>query len=407
MTWKYFNQFATHDISDFPGVLIPLEDEGTTPAKETLRAPQAGLNSDNTSESSQSEAKSNRRTLDSIKEEIFGDRTFSDPLHTTSYDIKAKVLNMAIQDIGMGRYQWKLFALCGCGWLADNLWLQAVALTLPSLSAEFGVNSKKIRYTTMSLFIGLCIGASCWGIASDIIGRRLAFNFTLLIAGVFGLVAAGASNWIGVCALFACLGLGIGGNLPVDGALFLEFLPSKRRGLLTLLSVWWPVGQLIASLIAWAFIPTYGCSASLQSCVLTGGVQPCCSKENNWGWRYFILTMGSLTLVMFIARFFLFHLFESPKFLLSRGRQAEAVAVIHGLAYKNKAQTWLTEDILNKIGGHPEATSDDKPSVVEIIKRSLSKFSGQRIRPLFHGRSLAMTTALLWLIWVSCVVRIV
>jgi hypothetical protein len=26
--------------------------------------------------------------------------------------------------MGMGRYQWQLFALCGGGWMADNLWLQ-------------------------------------------------------------------------------------------------------------------------------------------------------------------------------------------------------------------------------------------------------------------------------------------
>lgn len=37
-------------------------------------------------------------------------------------------------------------------------------------------------------------------------------------------------------------------SLPVDGALFLEFLPFASGGLLTLLSVWWPVGQLIGSL---------------------------------------------------------------------------------------------------------------------------------------------------------------
>jgi hypothetical protein len=60
------------------------------------------------------------------------------------------------------------------------------------------------------------------------------------------------------------------------------------------------------------------------------------------GWRYLVLTLGALTLVMFICRFFLFHLFESPMFLLSRGRQAEAVAVVHGIAYHNKSQTWLT-----------------------------------------------------------------
>ena len=31
------------------------------------------------------------------------------------------------------------------------------------------------------------------------------------------------------------------------------------------------------------------------------------------GWRYLVYTMGAITLVMFIFRFFLFHLFESPK----------------------------------------------------------------------------------------------
>ena len=83
-------------------------------------------------------------------------------------------------------------------------------------------------------------------------------------------------------------------------------------------------------LVAWGFIVNY---------------------SDEWGWRYLILTMGALTMVMFICRFFLFHLFESPKFLLSKGRQAEAVAVVHGIAYFNKRTTWLTEDILNAIGG--------------------------------------------------------
>lgn len=33
---------------------------------------------------------------------------------------KSKVINKAIQDIGMGAYQWQLFVLCGFGWLADK-----------------------------------------------------------------------------------------------------------------------------------------------------------------------------------------------------------------------------------------------------------------------------------------------
>lgn len=129
-----------------------------------------------------------------------------------------------------------------------NLFLQALALTLPKLSVEFGVDSSHVRYTTLALFTGLCIGATFWGIASDVVGRRLAFNFTLCIAGVFGLAVGGAPTWIGAASLYACIGLGVGGNLPVDGALFLEFLPQASGNLLTLLSVFWPVGQLLSSL---------------------------------------------------------------------------------------------------------------------------------------------------------------
>ena len=91
---------------------------------------------------------------------------------------------------------------------------------------------------------------------------------------------------------------------------------------------------------------------------------------------------------MFVARFFFFHLYESPKYLLSRGRQSEAVATVHGIAFKNKRKTWLTEEILNQIGGMTEVESEAKLSHAEVIRRSLSKFSTERIAPLFATRKL-------------------
>ena len=127
--------------------------------------------------------------------------------------------------------------------------VQAVALTLTQLSAEYGVDESRVRFSTCALFLGLCIGASFWGTASDIIGRRPAFNVTLFIASVFGLASGGAPSWIGASGLYACLGLGIGGNLPVDGAVFLEFVPVESGNLLTMMSVFWPVGNLIARFV--------------------------------------------------------------------------------------------------------------------------------------------------------------
>ncbi|KAF2260096.1 sugar transporter [Lojkania enalia] len=390
----FMNPFKKHDVSEFPGVLVPLQQaahrNSIVSQRRSSLTSQIGKIAEKKERDDSSDSSSGiivGLTLDALKAEVESDLAASE--RKSSYDLKSKVINKAIQDIGMGRYQWELFVLCGFGWLADNLWLQGVALTLPQLSDEFGVSTNQIRYTTLALFLGLCIGASFWGIASDVIGRRLAFNMTLMIAGIFGLAAGGGPNWVGTAALYACLGLGVGGNLPVDGALFLEFLPFASGNLLTLLSVWWPVGNLVASLIAWGFIPNYSCG------------EDSCTRSENMGWRYFVLTLGALTFMMFICRFFLFHLFESPKFLLSRGRQSEAIAVVHGIAYHNKAQTWLTEDILNSIGGDPEVTQDSKLSTLEIFHRSLSKFSTQRIGPLFANKKLGLTTCLLWFQWAT------
>ncbi|KAL2159677.1 hypothetical protein VTH06DRAFT_2246 [Thermothelomyces fergusii] len=296
--------------------------------------------------------------------------------------VKSKLINKAIQDIGMGRYNWQLFVLCGFGWFADNLWMQGVSLTLPSLSAEFEVSEKSVRYTTSALFVGLCLGSFFWGIGSDILGRRIAFNLTLLITSVSGTAAAYASSWAGVCLWYAVLGFGVGGNLPVDGALFLEFLPDASSSLLTLLSVWWPVGQLCSSLFAWFFIA-------------------------NWpvdqGWRHFVRTIGVITFVMFLVRFFLFHMFESPKYLLSRGRQAEAVAVVQGIALKNGKKTWLTEEVLDAVVEDSAAAPrvHTRLTTRNIIRNKLASFSAERVRPLFKTRKLSLTTALIWFSWAT------
>ncbi|OJJ53233.1 hypothetical protein ASPSYDRAFT_162984 [Aspergillus sydowii CBS 593.65] len=399
------NPFSKQD-HDFPGVIVPLSNAPAHSHPQTSPDPEKKVGPDDKTDTgsldrapsaengvgsihSHQPSHDGHLTLEILRAEVENDVVASG--HDSAYDRKAKVINRAIQDIGMGRYQWQLFALCGFGWLADNLWLQGVALTLPQLTLEFGVDENRVRFTTCALFLGLCLGASFWGIASDIIGRRPAFNFTLMISGAFGLASGGGPNWIGTCALYACLGLGVGGNLPVDGALFLEFLPFASGNLLTMLSVWWPVGNLVSSLLAWAFIPNFTCSEEGP-----------CRKEDNMGWRYLVITLGAITFVMFLCRFFLFHLYESPKFLLSRGRQDEAVAAVHGIAYKNRKKTWLTAEILNEIGGYPEqASTRQNLSNKEIVERYMSKFSLERIRGLFVTKKLGITTVILWFCWTT------
>ncbi len=49
-------------------------------------------------------------------------------------------ISAEIQQIGMGRYQYHLFMLCGLGWMADNLWLQALAVCMSNIQKEFSLS---------------------------------------------------------------------------------------------------------------------------------------------------------------------------------------------------------------------------------------------------------------------------
>lgn len=141
-------------------------------------------------------------------------------------------------------------------------------------------------------------------------------------------------------------------------------------------------------MLAWAFIPNFSCESYAT-----------CTKADNWGWRYLVLSLGAITFAMFLCRFFLFTLYESPKFLVSRGRQDEAVAAVQGIAHKNKTTTWLTEEILNEIGGYPEENQKQSLSYSEIIKRSLERFSMQQLAPLFKTKRLAFSSTYYCLSW--------
>jgi len=50
---------------------------------------------------------------------------------------------------------------------------------------------------------------------------RWSFNITLGMTGVFALAAGGSPNYIALCSLAAVWSIGVGGNLPVDSAVFL------------------------------------------------------------------------------------------------------------------------------------------------------------------------------------------
>jgi hypothetical protein len=109
----FSNPFKKHDASEFPDVVIPLE--------QAVRQPSVKSNEkhdDASRASSDGVQTGGARTLESLRAEVDSDIAAGG--EDTAYDRKSKVINKALADMGMGRYQWSLFVLCGFGWLADK-----------------------------------------------------------------------------------------------------------------------------------------------------------------------------------------------------------------------------------------------------------------------------------------------
>jgi hypothetical protein len=126
----FFNPFRKHDQTTFHGVVIPISSapsharpESPAPEKkanENVKPDDSSLDKAPSQENGSAASITERShlTIESLRAEIESDVATSG--HDSAYDRKSKVINRAIQDIGMGRYQWELFCLCGFGWLADK-----------------------------------------------------------------------------------------------------------------------------------------------------------------------------------------------------------------------------------------------------------------------------------------------
>ena len=194
----------------------------------------------------------------------------------------------------------------------------------------------------------------------DLVGRQWAFNLTVLTSSIFGLALGGSNDYTTFLVLTAFVGVGVGGNIPIDTTITLEFIPQRSRKLLPFLSIFQPLGVVVCAAIAYGFIPTFSCTPNfasanpLISCndpsVKAG--QPCCGRNNNMGWRYLLFTIGAITVGVFILRFVVFRFQESPKFHIYRGRDDKAINVLQNVRRFNGQECSITlqtfEDLTNE-----------------------------------------------------------
>ena len=113
-------------------------------------------------------------------------------------------------------------------------------------------------------------------------------------------------------------------------------------------------------------------------------------------------TMGGIMLLLSFLRLFFFHLYESPKYLMGRGRDADAVEVVHKVAAYNGKTSRLTLQMLEDVDKTVAEGQNRKQmdtSAKAAVARKLKVLNWAHVKALFATRKLAYSTTLLMIVW--------
>lgn len=297
-------------------------------------------------------------------------------------DRKMDLINDAIEQIGFTWFHFWLFCLAGFGYAADSL-ISMIQSSVQSAAVYYQYDFS-YPISTQFCYAGLFFGAVVVGCSADLIGRKVAFNFSLLLSALFGFMAGGSSSLAMYMVNMFMANFFLGGNLALDVTLLMEFLPHNYQYLNTLLACWWGVGQTITELLAWAFIPNFTCEGKGN-----------CLMSDNRGWRYTWYTGSAIVLVLALCRLVLFNMLESPKHLAAQKRDREAYETLKALADKYNRPLDLTLEDLEECG---EVTINDDFYANPTALNSLKQMWGHT-KLLFCNKTVTRSNIILIISW--------
>ena len=210
------------------------------------------------------------------------------------------------------RFHWLVVGALGTAWILDGLEVTLVgALSARLMDHQaLGLTETQVGLSASAYLVGAVLGAVGFGRLSDAYGRKRLF---LITVGLYlaATVASGLSWNLASFLVFRFLtGAGIGGEYSAINSAIQELIPARRRGFTDLVvngSYW--IGAALGSL---------GSVVVLNPHIL----------PVNIGWRVAFLVGAVLGLIVMSVRRFLP---ESPRWLMTHGRAAEALGVVDGI----------------------------------------------------------------------------
>lgn len=153
----------------------------------------------------------------------------------------------------------KLLMVIGTAWLFDAADVALLSFIMPLIKKEWFLNDNQIGLVSSITTVGMMFGAILFGYLADKFGKKNIIVITLLIFSVSNLVLALTTNVEQFMFVRFITGIGLGGELPVATTIIADSFSGHRRSkMLILVDSFWAIGWILASLLAFLFMPLYG-----------------------------------------------------------------------------------------------------------------------------------------------------
>jgi MFS transporter, putative metabolite:H+ symporter len=210
-----------------------------------------------------------------------------------------------LERLPFSRFHLRLAAILGVGTFFDAFDALTIATALAVVFTTLHINFLYAGVLISTAYVGQFIGAWIFGYVSEAYGRKFAFITSLLLFGLMSVVTAFAWDFQSLVICRIIQGLGLGGEVPVAGALFGEYLRTTNRARIAI---------IYQSLFIWGAALTPAIGVAVFSLV---GQDP--------GWRVLFVLGGIPALVAIYA---CWGLPESARWLADKGRYDEAEKLV-------------------------------------------------------------------------------
>ena len=269
-------------------------------------------------------------------------------------------LTARLDRLTLSRPHYKLLLIGGLGYSFDGMDGAVVAFLLPRIQELWGLSNASLGLVGSAAPLGFFFGAILAGWLGDRFGRKKVMLWALAFYCVMSVVAALSPNFDVFLVARILAGLGAGAESVIIAPFLSEFIPPKRRG--------WFIGTL-AGFFSFGFVG----AALIGRFVVPLG-------EDGWRWAQ-VITAVPILLLLWWRR----SLPESPRYLLSRGRVAEAEQVVE--RFEASVVRATGQDLAPLEPGEEEITKhQQKINIWNALK-------------FMWSRQMRRRTAVIWLIW--------